>query len=52
MGETLVVQERLGHGRHRRKEVDDDLGNIKVNIPPFMGKVTRRLTWSGRSIWR
>ena len=38
MGETLAVQERLARGRHRREEEDDDLSNIKVSIPPFMGK--------------
>ena len=38
MGEPLAVQERLDHGRHRREDLDDDLGNIKVSIPPFMGK--------------
>ena len=38
MDETLAVQERLGHGRNRREEEDDDLSNIKVSIPPFMGK--------------
>ncbi|NAP01714.1 hypothetical protein FRY77_37900, partial [Halomonas sp. MG34] len=35
--EIFKPQERLIHGRPARNE-DDDLGNIKVNIPPFMGK--------------
>ena len=35
--ETFAFQERETRGRCGRDE-DDDLGNIKVNIPPFMGK--------------
>ncbi|XP_060675255.1 uncharacterized protein LOC132804574 [Ziziphus jujuba] len=38
MDETFAVQERAGHGRYRREETDDHLSNIKINIPPFMGK--------------
>ena len=38
MDETFAVQDRAGHGRYRREETDGDLSNIKVNIPPFMGK--------------
>ena len=38
MDETFAVQDRAGCGRYRREDTDEDLGNIKVNIPPFMGK--------------
>ena len=38
MDETFAVQERVGHGRNRREEADDDLSHIKISIPPFMGK--------------
>ena len=38
MDKTFAVQKRIGHGRYRREEADDDLSHIKINIPPFMGK--------------
>ena len=51
MDETFDVQERIGHGRNRREETDDDLSHIKISIPPFMGKSDPE-AWSGKKRWR
>ena len=52
MDETFAVQDRAGHGRYRREDTDEDLGNIKVNIPPFMRKSDPEAYWSGKKKWR
>ena len=52
MDEAYAVQERAGRGRYRREEIEDDLSHIKINIPPFMGKMILKHIWSGKRRWR
>ena len=45
--DIIALQGRQTRGRENREE-DNDLGNIKVNKPPFLGKSDLDLEWEER----
>jgi hypothetical protein len=56
--EPYLTRGRFEHGYGNREASmarprrDNDLGNIKIKIPSFQGKMILQFIWSGKLKWR